>query len=150
MVADESNFLPEDPGRTPTSGARPPPSAERTSTLVQAQRVGVGAYPSPLHRQRPGGAPPFGQTRVEKVGSSAGARAGGKPSGMGKIRLTEALSLEEDERQRRELQRAFGVSPEVGAPAQWHRATRDHWSLDAPSMVGGAGPSLHGVGDVAP
>ena len=69
---------------------------------------------------------------------------------MGKIRLTEALSLEEDERQRRELQRAFGVSPEVGAPAQWHRATRDHWSLDAPSMVGGAGPSLHGVGGVAP
>jgi len=37
-----------------------------------------------------------------------------------------ALSLEEDERQRRELQRAFGVTPEEVARARWQRTTRDH------------------------
>jgi len=61
----------------------------------------------------------------------------------------DALSLEEDERQRRELQRAFGVTPEEVARARWQRATRDHWSLDAPSVTGGSGPSLHGVSGAA-
>jgi len=55
----------------------------------------------------------------------------------------DALSLEEETRQRRELQRAFGVTPEDVARAQWQRFIWDHWSLDAPSTAGGAAPSLH-------
>jgi len=144
-VAGESNSLPEDPGRTPTTGARPPPGAGRTSTLAG----GVGVHPSSLDGQRPAGAPPFGPPRVEAVGSSSGTRAGGTPAGLGPIRPTDALSLEKEERQRRELQRAVGVTPEDVAREQWQRTTRDHWSLDAPSTVGGAGPSLHGIGGVA-
>ena len=61
----------------------------------------------------------------------------------------DALPLEEDERQRRELQRAFGVTPEEVARARWQRTTRDHWSLDAPSATGGSGPSLQGIGGAA-
>jgi len=61
----------------------------------------------------------------------------------------DALSLEEDERQRRKLQRAFGVTPEEVARARWKRTTRDHWSLDAPSGAGEWGPSLQGVGGAA-
>jgi len=58
----------------------------------------------------------------------------------------DALSLEEEERQLRDLQTAFGVTPDEVARAQWQRSTRDHWSLDPPSAAGGSGPSLHGVG----
>ena len=133
----------------PTTGARPHPGAGRTSTLAESQRGGVGVHRSPLDGQRPDGAPPFGPPRVEAVGSSSGTLAGGTPAGLGSIRPTDALSLEEEECQRRELQRAFGVTPEDVARARWQRATRDHWSLDAPSTAGGAGPSLHGVGGVA-
>jgi len=61
----------------------------------------------------------------------------------------DALSPEEDERQRRESQRAFGVTPEEVARARWQRTTRDHWSLDAPSGAGGSLPSLQGVGGAA-
>jgi len=61
----------------------------------------------------------------------------------------DALSLEEDERQRLELQRAFGVTPENVDRARWQRTTRNHWSLDAPSGAGGSGPSLQGVGGAA-
>jgi len=61
----------------------------------------------------------------------------------------DALSLEEDERQLRESQRSFGVTPEEVARARWQRTTRDHWSLDAPSGTGGSGPSLQGVGGAA-
>jgi len=58
----------------------------------------------------------------------------------------DALSLEEEERQRRDIQRAIGVTPEEVALAQWQRSTRDHWSLDPPSAAGGSGRSLHGIG----
>jgi len=61
----------------------------------------------------------------------------------------DALSLEEEERQRRDLQRAFGVTPEDAVRAQWQRSTRDHWSLDPPTAAGGSGPSLHGVAGAA-
>ena len=119
-MAGEWKSLPEDPGRTHTTEERPPSVAGRTSTLAEAHRGGVKAHSSPLEGQRPGGSPPFGPHRVERVGSSACTRAGGTPAGMGTIRPTEALSLEEDERQPRELQRAVGVTPEVGTRAQWH------------------------------
>jgi len=81
----------------------------------------------PLDGQRPAGAPPFGPPRVEAVGSSSGTRAGKTPTGLGSIRPTDALSLEEEERQRRELQRAFGVFPEAVARPQGHQAPRDNW-----------------------
>jgi len=140
-VAGESNSLPEDPGRTPTTGARPPPGAGRTSTLAESQRGGAGAHPSPLDGQRPEGAQPFGPPRVAAVGSSSGAPAGGIPTGPGSSRSVDALSLEEEKRQRRDLQRAFGVTPDEVARAQWQRSTRNHWSLDPPSAAGGWGPS---------
>jgi len=57
----------------------------------------------------------------------------------------DALSLEEEERQRRDFQRAFGATLEDVARAQWQRSTRDHWSLDQPSAGSKSGPSLHGV-----
>jgi len=41
---------------------------------------------------------------------------------------------------------SFGVTPEDVARARLQRTTRDHWSLDAPSVTGGSGPSLQGVG----
>jgi len=69
-VAGESSSLPEDPGRTPTTGARRPPGAARKSTLAESQRGGVGVRPSPLDGQCPAWAPPFGPPRVEAVGSS--------------------------------------------------------------------------------
>jgi len=144
-VAGESNSPPEDPGRTPTTGARPPPGAGRASTLAESQSGGAGAHPLPLDGQRPDRAPPFGPPRVAAVGSSSWAPAGGIPTGPGSSRSVDALSLEEGERQRRDLQRAFGVTPEEVARAQWQLATRDHWSLDPPSAAGGSGPCLHGV-----
>jgi len=144
-VAGASNSPPEDPGRTPTTGARPPPGAGRRSTLAESQRGGAGAHPSPLDGQRPEVAPPSCPPRVAAVGSSSGAPAGGIPTGPGSSRSVDALSLEEEERQRRDLQRAFGVTPDEVTRAQWQRSTRDHWSLDPPSAVGGPGPSLHGV-----
>jgi len=61
----------------------------------------------------------------------------------------DALSPGEAERQRRESQRPFGVTPEEVAVARWQRTTRDHLSLDAPSGTGGSGPSLEGVGGAA-
>ena len=61
----------------------------------------------------------------------------------------DALSPEEDERQRRESQQAFGVTPVEVARARWQRTTRDHWSLDAPSVTGGSGPSLQRVDGAA-
>jgi len=148
--AGESNSPPEDPGRTPTTGARPPPGAGRTSTLAESQRGGPGAHPSPLDGQRPDGAPPLCPPRVAAVGSSSGAPAGEISTGPGSSRSVDALSLEEEERQRRDLQTAFGVTLEEVARAQWQRSTSDHWSLDPPSAAGGSGPSLHGVGGAAP
>jgi len=145
-VAGESNFPPEDPGRTPTTGARPLPGAGRTPTLAESQRGGAGSHPSPLDGQRPDVPPPFGPPRVAAVGTSSGAPSGGIPTGAGSSRSVDALSLEEEERKRRNLQRAFGVTPEDVARAQWQRCTPDHWSLDPPTAVGGSGPSLHGVG----
>jgi len=145
-VAGESNSPPEDPGRTPTTGARPPPGAGRTSTLAESQRGGGGAHPSPLDGQLPEAAPPFSPPRVAAVGSSSGTPAGGIPTGPGSSRSVDALSLEEEKRQRRDLQRAFGVTPDEVARAQWQRSTREHWSLDPPSAAGGSGHSLHGVG----
>ena len=50
----------EDPGRTPTTGARPSPGAGRTSTLMEPQAGGAGVHPFPLDGQRLEGAPPFG------------------------------------------------------------------------------------------
>jgi len=44
-VAGESNSPPEDPGRKPTTGARPPSGAERTSTLMEPQAGGAGVHP---------------------------------------------------------------------------------------------------------
>jgi len=99
--------------------------------------------------QRSYGAPPFGPPRVEAVGSSSGTMAGGTPAGLGSSLPVDALSLEEEKRQRRELQRMFEVTPEDVARAQWQRSTWDHRSLDPPSAAGGAGLSLHGVGGVA-
>jgi len=148
-VAGESNSQPEDPGDTPTTGARPPLGAGRTSMLAESQRWGLGAHPLPLNGQRPDGELPFGPPRVEAVGSSPGIAAGGTPAGLGSNRTPDALSLVEEEQERREFQRAFGVTPEDVARAQWRRATRDHWSIDATSKAGGTGPSLHGVGGVA-
>ena len=83
------------------------------------------------------------------MASSAGTRAAVIPAGFGTIRSTHVLSLQEDERQRRKLQRGFGVTPAAVAPAQWQQAARDHWSLDAPLRDGGAGPRLHEVGGAA-
>ena len=148
-VAGESNSPPEHPGRTPTTGARRPPGAGWTYTLAKSQRGGAGAHPSPLDGQRPDGAPPSGPPRVGAVGSSSGAPARGIPTCPGSSRSVDALSLEEEERQRRDLQRAFGDTPEEVARAQWQRSTRDHWSLDPPSAAGGSGTSLHGVGGAA-
>jgi len=148
-VAGESNSSPEDPGRTPTTGARPPPGAGRTSTLVESQRGAAGAHPSHLDGQRPDGAPPCRPPRLAALGSSSGAPAVGIPTGPGSSRSLDALSLEDEERQRRDLQRAFGVTPEDVARAQWQRSTRDHWSVDPPTAAGGSGPSLHGVGGAA-
>ena len=133
----------------PTTGARPPPGAGRTSTPAESQRGGAGAHPSPLDGQRPDGAPPFGPPRVAAVGSSSGTPAGGIPTGPGLSRTVDALSLEEKERQRRDFQRAFGVTTEDVAWSQWQRSTRDHWSLDLPTAAGGSGPSLHGFGGAA-
>jgi len=81
-VAGESNSLPEDPGRTPTTGARPPPGAGRTSTMAEPQRGGVGVHPSPLDGQCPVVAPPFRPPRMEAVGSSSGTRPGGQPTSL--------------------------------------------------------------------
>jgi len=148
-VPGESISPPEDPGRTPTTRARPPPGAGRTTSLAESQRGAAGAHPSPLNGQRPDRAPPLGPPRVAAVGSSSGAQAGGIPTGPGWSRLVDALSLEEEERQRRDLQRAFGVTPEDAVRAQWQRSTRDHWSLDPPTAAGGSGPSLHGVAGAA-
>jgi len=117
--------------------------------LAESQRGGAGAHPSPLNGQRPDGAPPFGPPRVAAVGSSSGSPGGGIPTGPGSSRSVDALSLEEEERQRRDFQRAFGVTPEVVARAQWQRSTRDHSSLDPPTAAGGSGPSLHWVGGAA-
>jgi len=39
--------------------------------------------------------------------------------------------------------------PGRGGPARWLRTTRDHWSLDAPSVTGGSGPSLQRVDGAA-
>ena len=100
-MAGDSNFPPEEPGRTPTTGARPPPGAGRTSMLSKAQRGGVTFHRLPLDSQRAAGLPPFGPPRVEAVGSSSGTQAGGTRSGLGSIRPTDALSLEEEKRQRR-------------------------------------------------
>jgi len=61
----------------------------------------------------------------------------------------DALSLWEERPKRPELQRAFWVTPEDMPQAQWQRATRDHWTLDAPSAAGTAGTGLHRVGGVA-
>jgi len=47
-VAGAWSSPPEDPGRSPTTGARPPPGAEGTSTLTESQRGGEGAHLSPL------------------------------------------------------------------------------------------------------
>jgi len=149
-VAGESNSPPEDPGRTPTTGARPPPGAGRTSTLMEPQSGGAGVHPSPLNGQRLEGAPPFGPPRVDAVGSSSGTLVGRTPAGRGPRQPMYALSLQEEERQRRELQRAFGVTPEEVARARWQWTTRNHWSLDAPSGAGGSGPSLQGVGGAVP
>jgi len=148
-VAGESNSPPEDPGRTPTTGARPAPGAGRTSTLMEPQAGGAGVHPSPLDGQRLEWAPPFGAPRVDAVSSSFGTLVGGTPAGRGPRRPMNAVSLEEDERQRRELQRAFGVTPKEVARARWQRTTRDHWSLDASSGASGSGPSLQGVGEAA-
>jgi len=125
MVAGESNYPPEDPGRTPTTGARSPPGAGRTAALAESQRGGAGAQPSPLDGQRQDGAPPFGPPRVQAVGSSSGTAAAGIPDGPGSSRSVDALSLEEEERQRRDLQPAFAVTLEEVARAQWQRSTRD-------------------------
>jgi len=148
-VAGESNSLSEDTGRTPTTGARPSPGAGRTSTLMEPQAGGAGVHPFPLDGQRLEGAPPAGPPRVDAVGRSSGTLVGGTPAGRGPRRPMDALSLEEDERKRRELQRAFGVTPEEVARARWQKNTRDHWLLDAPAGAGGSGPSLQGVGGAA-
>jgi len=148
-LAGESNSPPEDPGHSPTTGAGPPPGAGRNSTLAESQRGGVGAHPSPLDGQRPDGAPTFGPPHVEEVGTSSGTMVGGISAGLGSSRQVDALSLEEEKRQRRDLQREFGATPEDVARAQWQSSTRDHWSLDPPSAAGGAGPSLNGVGGAA-
>jgi len=117
-VAGESNSPPEDPGRTPTTGARPPPGAQRTSTLAGSERGGAGAHPSPLDGQHPEGAPPFGPPRVAAVGASSRTAVGGIPTGPGSSRSVDALSQEQEERQRRDLQRAYGVTPEDVTRAQ--------------------------------
>jgi len=148
-VAGESNSPPEKPGRKPTTGAHSPLGAGQTASLAECQRGGVGAHPSPLYGQRSDKAPPFLPPRVEAVGSSSGTVAEGTPAGLGSSRLVDAWSLNERERQRRELQKAFRVTPEDLARAQGQRSTRDHWSLDPPSAAGGAQPSLHWVGGVA-
>jgi len=116
---------------------------------MEPQAGGAGVHPSPLDEQRLEGAPPFGSPRVDAVGSSSGTLVGGTPTGREPRRLMDALSPEEDERQRPESQRAFGVTPEEVARARWQRTTRDYWSLDAPSGTGGSGPSLQGVGGAA-
>jgi len=82
-VACESNSTPEDPSRTPTTRARPPPGAGRTSTLMEPQAGGAGVHPSPLDGQRLEGVPPFGPPRVDAVGSSSGTLDGGTPAGRG-------------------------------------------------------------------
>jgi len=148
-VAGESSSPLEDPGRTPTTEARPPPGAGRTSTLAESQRGVVGAHSSPLDGQRPDGAPAVGPPHVEPVGRSSGTAVGGISAGVASSPPVDALSLEKEERQLRDLQRAFGATPDDVARAQWQRSTGDHWSLDLPSAAGGAGPSLHGVGGAA-
>ena len=50
-VAGESSSLPKNPGHTPTTKARPPSGAGRTSTLAESQRGGVGVHPSALDGQ---------------------------------------------------------------------------------------------------
>ena len=55
-VAADSNSPPEDPGRTPYTGARPRPGAGQTSALAESQHGGAGAHPSPLDGLRPDGA----------------------------------------------------------------------------------------------
>jgi len=59
------------------------------------------------------------------MGSSDPA-AGGTLGGLGSRRQMGAQLLVEEERQRRELQRAFGVSADEVARAQWQRATPEH------------------------
>jgi len=122
-VAGESNSPPEDPGLTQTFEARPHPGAGRTSMLAESQRGGVGAHPSPLDGQRPDQAPPFGLPRLNAVGSLSGTMVGGIPAGLGSSRSVDALSLKEEERRRRDLQRTFGATQEDVARAQWQRAT---------------------------
>jgi len=124
--AGESNSLPEDLGRMPTTGARLPAGAGRTSTLAEPQRGGVGVHPSPLDGQCLVGAPSFGPPRMEAMGSSSDTRTRGQPTSLGPIRPTDALSPAEEERQRRQLQRVFGETPKDVARAQWRRNTQDH------------------------
>jgi len=116
-VAGALNSPPEDPGRTPTTGDRPPPGAGRTSTLMEPQAGGAGVHASPLDGQRLEGAPPLGPSRVDAIGSSSETLVGGTPPGRGPSRPIDMLSPEEDEWQRRESQRAFGVTPKEVARA---------------------------------
>ena len=94
-VAGESNCLPEDPGRTPTTEARRPPGAGRKSTLAESQRGGVGVHRSPLDGQCPAGAPPFGPPRVGAVGSLSGTMVSGMPAGRRSSRPMDAYTIPE-------------------------------------------------------
>jgi len=126
-VAGESNSLLEDPGRTPNTGARPPPGAGRTSTLMDPLLGGRGAHPSLLDGQRRDGAPHLSTPRGEAVHSASGTVVCGPITGPGPSRHIHALSLKGDQRKSQELQRAFEVTPEDLAQARSQRATRNHW-----------------------
>ena len=101
-MAGELNSLPEDPGRTPTTGARHPSGAGRTSTLMEPLMRGTKVYPSPLYGERLDVAPPFDPPRVEAVGSASRTVVGERPAGRGSSRPLDALSLEWDKQHRRE------------------------------------------------
>jgi len=79
------------------------------------------------------------------MGSSSGTIVGGILDGLRSSLSVDALSLDEEERQRRNSQRAFGATREFVARAQWQLSTRDHWSPDPPSAASGPGSRLHGV-----
>jgi len=94
-VAGESDSLPVDPGRTPTTGARPSPGAGWTSTLMESQLGGAGVNRAPLDGQRLDGAPPFGPPRVGAVGSLSGTMVSGMPAGRRSSRPMDAYTIPE-------------------------------------------------------
>jgi len=72
---------------------------------------------------------------VKELGSLWGSVAGGTPDCLGSRSPVDALSLEEEERLRRELQQAFGVTPQDVAQHRG-RTSPEHRGSVLPKITG--------------